>query len=75
MKRLVIPLFAIAAVAYATVSVLRTHPHREASDPPAPPPVSHFPHTVAGVGLLEPSTENISIGTNLAVPWRREKMV
>ena len=63
--RLILPLLAVAAAAYATVSVVRTHPHREPSDPPAPPPVSQFKHTVAGDGLLEASTENIAIGTHL----------
>lgn len=65
MKRLLLPILAVAAVAYATVSVMRTHPHREPSAPPAPPPVSPFRETVAGVGLIEASTENVSIGTDL----------
>lgn len=65
MNRILVPLLAVVAVAYAAVSVMRTHPHREPSDPPAPPPVSQFSHTVAGGGLLEASSENIAIGTHL----------
>src|SRR5262249_45481764 len=33
------------------------------TEPPAPPPVSDFPSTVAAVGLVEAGTENISVGT------------
>src|SRR5207245_1039299 len=50
---------------WATYSVARTHPSRQPTDPPAPPPVPDFPNTVAAVGLIEASTENISIGTPL----------
>ena len=65
MKRLLLPILAVGAVAYATVAVMRTHPRRETTDPPAPPPTSPFQSTVAGVGLIEASTENISIGAHL----------
>ena len=66
MNRLLIPILAVAAVAYAVFSVMRTHPHREKTDPPAPPPVSEFKQTVAGVGLLEGNTENVAIGAHLS---------
>ena len=66
MNRLLIPILAVAAVAYAVFSVARTHPHREQTDPPVPPPVSEFAQTVAGVGLLEGNTENVSIGAHLS---------
>jgi len=65
MNRLLLPMLAIAGIAYATIAVMRTHPHRETSDPPAAPPTSPFQETVAGVGLIEASTENISIGAHL----------
>lgn len=32
-------------------------------EPPMPPPVAPYPSYIAGVGIVEPSTENISIGT------------
>src|SRR5207245_1275264 len=51
---------------WATFSVARTQPKRERTEPAAPPPVSDFPSTVAAVGLVEASTENISVGTPLA---------
>ena len=66
MTRLLLPLLAIIAVAYATYSVMRTHPRRVKSDPPVPPPVSQFEQTLAGVGLIEANSENVAIGTELA---------
>ena len=65
MKRLVLPFLGIVAALWATFSVARTQPHRQRTEPPAPPPVSEFPSTVAAVGLVEASTENISVGTPL----------
>ena len=65
MKRLLLPILAVAAIAYATIAVMRTHPQRETTDPPTRPPTSPYSETVAGVGLIEASTENISIGAHL----------
>ena len=66
MKRLVLPIIGLLAALGAVISVARTHPRRQATDPPAPPPASDFSSTVAAVGLVEASTENISVGTPLA---------
>jgi hypothetical protein len=66
MKRLILPLIGILAAVWAAYSVVRAQPRRERTDPPAPPAVSDFTHTVAAVGLIEASTENISVGTPLA---------
>jgi HlyD family secretion protein len=66
MKSLALPLIGVLAAAWATTSVARTHPRRTATDPAAPPPVSRFRETVAAVGLVEASTENISIGSPLS---------
>jgi len=66
MKRFIFPLVGVLAAVWATFSVARTQPRRERTDPPAPPPVSDFPRTVAAVGIVEASTENISIGTPLS---------
>jgi multidrug efflux pump subunit AcrA (membrane-fusion protein) len=66
MKRLVLPLIGVLAATWATFSIARTQPRREATEPPARPPVSDFPSTVAAVGLVEASTENISVGSPLA---------
>jgi HlyD family secretion protein len=66
MKRLALPVLGVLAAILATVSVARTYPHRQATDPPAAPPATDFQNTVAAVGLVEASTENISVGTPLA---------
>jgi HlyD family secretion protein len=66
MKRLVLPIIGVLAALGAGLSVARTHPRRTPSSPPAPPPAADFPTTVAAVGLVEASTENISIGTPLS---------
>ncbi len=65
MKRFMIPLIALLAALGAAISIARTHPSRQTTDPPTRPPVSDFPNTVAAVGLVEASTENISVGTPL----------
>jgi HlyD family secretion protein len=65
MRRLILPAIGLLAALWAIYSVARTQPRREPTEPPAPPPVSEFPATVAAVGLVEASTENISVGTPL----------
>ena len=66
MKRFVLPAIGIFAAVWAAYSVARTQPHRSPTDPPSPPAVTDFKDTVAAVGLIEASTENISVGTPLA---------
>ncbi len=66
MKRLFLPAIGALAAIWATYSIARTTPRRESTDPPSPPPVSEYPSTVAAVGLVEPSTESISVGTPLS---------
>ncbi len=61
MKRAILPILALTAVIFGIISVARTLPKREPTTPPSPPPASSFEHTVAGVGLIEASTENINI--------------
>jgi multidrug efflux pump subunit AcrA (membrane-fusion protein) len=66
MKRFILPLIGVLAAVWAAYSVVRTQPRRAPTDPPAPPAMSDFKETVAAVGLIEASTENIWIGTPLA---------
>src|SRR5213593_2073521 len=65
MKRVIFPLIGILAAIWAAYSVVRTQPRRAPTDPPSPPAMSDFTDTVAAVGLIEASTENIWIGTPL----------
>jgi len=66
MKRFTFPVIGILAAVWAAYSVVRTQPRRVPTDPPSPPAVSDFEKTVAAVGLIEASTENIWVGTPLA---------
>jgi RND family efflux transporter MFP subunit len=61
-----LPLLAVATAVLATASIVRTKPTRQRTDPPAAPPTAHYSDTVAAVGLVEASTENVSIGTHLS---------
>ncbi len=66
MKRFLLPLIGLLAAGWAAFSIARTTPRRESTDPPSRPPVSDFRDTVAAVGVIEASTENIAIGTPLS---------
>jgi HlyD family secretion protein len=61
-----LPILALATAALATVSIVRTQPTRERTNPPVAPPTAQFSNNVAAVGLVEASTENVSIGTHLS---------
>lgn len=65
-RKYIIPLAALAGLAFAVFTVVRGD-----KKPPYVPPVSEaaqspYPSSVAGSGLVEASTENISIGTQIA---------
>ena len=65
-RKYIIPLVALAGVAFAVFTVVRGD-----KTPPSAPPVSEAPQSpyhasVAGSGIVEASTENISIGTQIA---------
>jgi multidrug efflux pump subunit AcrA (membrane-fusion protein) len=66
MKRFVLPLIGLLAAGGSAYSIARTTPHRERTNPPSPPPVSDFGDTVAAVGVIEASTENIAVGTPIS---------
>jgi hypothetical protein len=66
MKQLFLPLTAGVCALFATVSIVRTRPVREAAQPPLAPPKTSFQQTVAGVGLVESSSENILVGSHLS---------
>lgn len=66
LTRYVFPLLALAAAAFATISVVRAQPRSEAASPPEPPPSTSFSRTVAAVGLVEPAGEDIAISTPVA---------
>ncbi len=66
MKRFLLPLIGFLAAGWAAYSIARTTPHRERTDPPSRPPVSDYGDTIAAVGMIEASTENIAVGTPMS---------
>lgn len=64
-RKYVIPLAAVGGVALAVHTVRSQNQERPAPAPVAQPPRSPFAASVAGSGIIEASTENIAIGTNL----------
>lgn len=63
-KGLILPVIAGACCVYAAVSIASTQPEKILTDPPQPPPRSQYTHSIAAVGLIEPSSESINIGSH-----------
>src|SRR5690606_4049250 len=63
--RYVLPVLAIGLLVFSVVYVMRARqtPHEVVA--PIEPARNPFPATVAGSGMVEPQTENISIGSNV----------
>jgi multidrug resistance efflux pump len=61
MKPYVLPIVAVLSLVFAVSWTLAERPVRKPSEPPAPPPETRTAQTVAGVGLVEPGTENIAL--------------
>src|SRR5579863_4046573 len=66
MKKIILPIIAFGALTFGIISVVRSQPKHEENNPPSPPPVTPFAHVVAAEGLIEASSENISIGTPIS---------
>ena len=65
-RNYIIPLVALAGVAFAVFTVVWGDKPPPSAPPLSEPPDSPYPTFVAGSGLVEASTENISIGTHVA---------
>jgi HlyD family secretion protein len=63
--RLLLPLIAAVVLGFSILSIMRTQPAEASAEPPSAPPSSRFATRVAAVGLIESSSENISIGSHL----------
>src|SRR6516164_8617357 len=61
MKRYIIPFLAIASFVYAIDYTVTRNPKRGHAAPPAPPPETTSNTTVAAEGLVEPTSENMSL--------------
>src|SRR5215469_2470522 len=66
MKKYILPIIAFGALTFGIVSMVKSQPKLDVTSPPSPPPVSPYAHTVAADGLVESSSENISIGTPIS---------
>lgn len=63
--RYVIPGFALVLLAFAVTFVVKSRQRWPRSAPVIPPPQSPYRDTVAGAGLVEAATENISVGSQV----------
>lgn len=61
-----VPVIAAVLLAFGAVTVIRSRPVRPPTVPVSEPPVAGYARTVAGVGLVEASSENIAISTPVA---------
>src|SRR5262245_48881708 len=64
-RKIVLPLAALAMLVFAVYHVVRAQQVPPKLDPPVAPARSPFGKGVAGAGLVEAETENIAVGTNL----------
>lgn len=60
-----LPLFALACFGFALFSVLSS-PDRKSSAPLFEPPKSSYANSVAGIGIIEPKSETIALGTHIS---------
>jgi multidrug resistance efflux pump len=58
-----LPLVAIVMIGFAVNFLMNSKTRMPELPPPVQPAVSPFPNTVAGAGMVEPETENISVGS------------
>jgi len=63
MKRMILPLLALGALIFAGGAAWKWRTVRSVTAPPQAPPAADYRHTVGAVGLVEASSENISIST------------
>lgn len=66
LRKLILPLIGVGMLMFALYHVVMAYREEPRLPPPRPPAQSDYPHTVAGAGLVEAQTENISLGA--AVP-------
>lgn len=60
----ILPIIAVGSLAWAVSSVVSSQPKREVTEPPVMPPRTSFDRTIAAIGLVEPSSESIAIGSH-----------
>jgi HlyD family secretion protein len=63
--RYLLPALAIVSLSFAVIQMDKARHKSQRADPPFEPARSPYARTVAGVGIVEPDTENIAVGTNV----------
>ncbi|MDB5306826.1 MAG: multidrug transporter [Gemmataceae bacterium] len=63
--RYLLPALAVVSFGFAVLQMTKAQQKPPPVSPPVEPARSLYPNTVAGAGIVEPETENISIGTHL----------
>src|SRR6266550_3883110 len=64
-RKFILPLLAAALLLFAVFHVVRAQQDRPKTAPPYAPAQTPFAQTVAGAGIVEANTENISVGSAL----------
>lgn len=64
-RKFLMPVLAVGLFAFAVLHVVKAQQAPPPAQAPIQPPQAPFARTVAGVGLVEARTENISVGTGL----------
>jgi RND family efflux transporter MFP subunit len=65
-RKYLIPILAVAGIGFGILTVVRGNKVTPPAAPVADPPRTPYPAFVAGSGIVEASTENIAIGTEVA---------
>src|SRR5882724_4848947 len=65
-RKLILPLLGAAMFIFAVYHVVRAQQVPPKTDPLQEPARSPYHGTIAGVGMVEPETENIAIGSHLS---------
>ena len=63
---LFLPLLALGSIGYAGWHVYRANQPLPKAVPPIPPVIAPFAHTLAASGIVEPTTEDVVVGTHVA---------
>jgi multidrug resistance efflux pump len=64
-RNFILPVLALGMLLFAANHVLSRQKPIEQGEPPFPPPASNLESCVAGAGIVEPRSENISVGSQL----------
>jgi multidrug efflux pump subunit AcrA (membrane-fusion protein) len=65
LTRYALPALAVVAFSFAVLQMSKAQHRPPPVMPPVEPARAPYPNAVSGAGLVEPETENISVGTNL----------